>query len=128
MTRTPLILHVDDDPAIREIVRLLLEKLGGYRVASVAGGAEALTSVSAERPDLVLLDVMMPGMSGPETLAALRARQECASLPVVFLTAKVLQSEMEQLARLDPAGIIQKPFRGEDLVAAVGSVLAGGSC
>ncbi|RME29239.1 MAG: response regulator [Deltaproteobacteria bacterium] len=128
MTRPPTILHVDDDPAIREIVRLLLEKIGGFAVTSVASGQEALAIVQRQPPDLVLLDVMMPGMSGPETLQALRDRQEHASLPVVFLTAKVLQSEMEQLARLDPAGIIQKPFRGEDLVSKVRQVLAGGRC
>ena len=124
MTSPPLVLHVDDDASIREVVRLMLEGLGGMQVQSVDGGPAAVELVSRTRPDVVLLDVMMPGMDGPETLARLRAVEGCAELPVIFLTAKVMRGEMRLLEGLGAAKIIQKPFRARELLDAIAGVLA----
>lgn len=123
MTGHPRILHVDDDASIREVVRMMLEGLGGMEVQSVESGRAALEAVLAQRPDLVLLDVMMPEMDGPQTLARLREFAPESDLPVVFLTAKVLRREMTQLQGLGAADIIQKPFRARDLIAALRAVL-----
>ncbi|MCK6503044.1 response regulator [Myxococcota bacterium] len=119
MSPVPRVLHVDDDPAIREVVRLMLEGIGGMEVDSVEGGPAALARASQQRPDVVLLDVMMPGMDGPQTLRELRTLEGCADLPVIFLTAKVMRREMGQLQQLGAARIIQKPFRARELVEAV---------
>src|SRR5271163_1493068 len=86
------ILYVEDDPDIREVACMALEVVGGFTVASCASGAEALQCVEGFQPQLIVLDVMMPGLDGPATLAALRQLPACAALPVVFVTAKVQPS------------------------------------
>ncbi|EYR63598.1 chemotaxis protein CheY [Actinotalea ferrariae CF5-4] len=108
MSRT--ILVVDDEPDIRELIRLSLERLGGHRVVACASGAEALGRLPEEPVDGVLLDVRMPGMDGPEVLAALRRTPAGADVPVVFLTASVLEVQMADLRALDVRGVVRKPF------------------
>lgn len=104
----PHVLVVDDEPDIRRIARLALERVAGWRVTEAASGPEAVASVEAERPDAVLLDVMMPEQDGPQTLAALRALP--GAPPVVFLTAKVQAEEVARLGALGVAGVLAKPF------------------
>ncbi len=104
------VLYVDDEPDIREIASLALSGVGGLRVTLCASGAEALTEVPVMRPDLVLLDVMMPMMDGPAVLAALRGDPATAAIPVVFLTAKAQAAEMQSYLRLGALGVIAKPF------------------
>ncbi|MEP0545566.1 MAG: response regulator [Rhodothermales bacterium] len=104
------ILCAEDDPDIQAIIRMSLEFVGGYTVRLVDNGREALEHLPDFAPDLLLLDVMMPEMDGPATLNALRARPELAGIPVVFLTAKTQQSEVEQYLALGIAEVIQKPF------------------
>lgn len=104
------VLHVDDEPDIREIARLALEEVGGFTVESCASGAQAIEKAPAFDPDVILLDVMMPGMSGPEVLEALRTRPETSGIPVIFMTAKVQASEIEALTELGAIGVIEKPF------------------
>jgi len=104
------VLYVDDEPDIREIASLALSGVGGLRVTLCASGAEALIQVPAMRPDMVLLDVMMPMMDGPAVLAALRADPATAAIPVVFLTAKAQAAEMQSYLRLGALGVIAKPF------------------
>src|SRR4051794_27312982 len=87
------ILFVEDDPDIQTVARMALEALGGFTVLACNSGAEALAKVDGFVPDLVLLDVMMPGMDGPTTLEALRKRSTCREVPVVFMTAKVQAQE-----------------------------------
>lgn len=106
MSRTVLI--VDDDDGIRLIARRALERLAGWEVLTAASGAEALDLAAGA--DAVLLDVMMPGMDGPATLAELRARPDTADVPVVMLTAKVQESERAELAELPSSGVLAKPF------------------
>jgi CheY-like chemotaxis protein len=104
------VMCVEDDPDIRSILEFSLTAVGGYEVRCCAGGHAALAEVPGFRPDLVLLDVMMPDLSGPETLAALRRLPEMAGVPVVFLTAKAMPDELEQLLAHGATGLIVKPF------------------
>jgi two-component system OmpR family response regulator len=104
------ILIVEDDPDIREIARVALTLVGGFTVELCASGEEALNRAVAFRPHLILLDVMLPGLDGPATLRALRKVPTAAGVPVVFLTAKVLEPEIECYRAHGAAGIIAKPF------------------
>lgn len=113
---TCLVLHVDDDPSIREVIRLALNSVGGFEVVSVECGRRALEQVQARLPDVVLLDVMMPEMDGPQTLVALRRLTGAERLPVIFLTAKVLKVDLDRLRELGADCILQKPFRIRELV------------
>ncbi len=81
------ILLIEDDADIQAVGRLALEAVGGFTVRVCASGQDALETASAFAPDLILLDVMMPGMDGPTTFAALRAQPATAHIPIVFMTA-----------------------------------------
>lgn len=111
MTR-PLtrILMVEDDPDIRSIAHLSLTAVGGFTVALCASGEEALAQAEAFAPDLILLDVMMPGLDGPATLAALRARPALAGVPALFMTAKVQPQEVIHYRELGALDVVAKPF------------------
>jgi CheY-like chemotaxis protein len=117
------ILLVEDDPDIQAVARLTLEALGGFEVHVCSSGDEALARGPAARPDLVLLDVMMPGMDGPTTLEAMRARPELAATPVVFMTAKVQPQEVARYLALGARGVITKPFDPVSLPAQVSAHL-----
>jgi CheY-like chemotaxis protein len=105
------LLLVEDEDAIRTIARLSLERVGGWTVIAAASGRAALEVADDDGPfDAVLLDVMMPGLDGPATLAQLRARSLPAQVPVVFMTAKAGAAEAERLRALGAAGVIAKPF------------------
>ncbi|MHA7815408.1 MAG: response regulator [Pseudohaliea sp.] len=104
------LLLVEDDPDIRAVAGLALETVGGFEVLLCASGAEALAAAEAFAPDLVLLDVMMPAMDGPATLAALRELPALADTPAAFLTAKVQPGEVARLKGLGARGVIAKPF------------------
>lgn len=104
------VLLVDDDPRIRKIAQISLEGVGKWNVLIVASGFEAIETALRERPDVILLDVMMPEMDGPTTLAKLREHQEIANIPVIFFTAKVQKQELDSYLALGAAGIISKPF------------------
>ena len=105
------ILHVDDDDNIRDLVRLSFDLAGGARVHSAASGRDAVTLIDdGLRPDVVLLDVMMPGLDGPDTLRALADRPGMSSVPVYFMTAQVMTDELERLRALGAAGVVTKPF------------------
>lgn len=105
------ILYVDDEPDIRAVAQMALETVGGFTVLLCASGAEALARAVEFAPDLILLDVMMPEMDGPATLAALRKVPALAATPVVFFTAKVQTSEVEELKSLGALEIVAKPFK-----------------
>jgi CheY-like chemotaxis protein len=104
------ILCVEDEPDIQAVARMALELVGGFEVQVCSSGDEALREVRTFGPDLVLLDVMMPGMDGPSTLKALHALPGLATLPVVFMTAKVQPSEVAQYRALGALDVIAKPF------------------
>ncbi len=104
------VLVIDDEPDIRRIARLGLTKVGKMDVVEASNGTEGLARAKAERPDAILLDVMMPGLDGPSTLARLREDPDTASVPVVFLTAKAIAAEVDRLRALGAAGVLTKPF------------------
>lgn len=104
------ILYVEDELDIQAIARLALEAVGGFTVQVCRSGDEAIRKATVFKPDLLLLDVMMPGMDGPETLKALRALPACAATPVMFMTAKVQPAEIAHLKSLGAIEVIAKPF------------------
>lgn len=104
------VMCVEDDADIRMILAFSLGNVGGYEVLACSGGNAALAQAPSFQPDLVLLDVMMPDLSGPETLAALRQQPAMQGVPVVFITAKAMPEEVEQLLGCGATGVIVKPF------------------
>lgn len=104
------ILYVEDDPDIQTIAVMVLETINGFVLEPCSSGAEALQKAVAFKPDLVLLDVMMPKMDGPETLKGLRLFPELSSTPVIFMTAKVQPQEVRGYMELGAVGVIAKPF------------------
>ncbi|WP_427913060.1 response regulator [Ramlibacter sp. MMS24-I3-19] len=115
------VLYVEDDSDIRTIASMALEAMGGLTLQACASGAEALAVAEAFAPQLLLLDVMMPGMDGPTTLGRLRELAALRDVPVIFMTAKVQASEVEQYRELGALGVITKPF---DPMALPGQVQA----
>lgn len=113
MSRSQLthILYVEDDLDIRVVAQLALEAVGGFNLRMCGSGQEALDAVAGGyTPDLMLLDVMMPSMDGPSTLAALRKLEATANTPAIFMTAKVQASEVAHYKSLGAAGVVAKPF------------------
>jgi len=104
------ILYVDDENDIREIAGMALELDSDIELRASASGADALSIVQEWLPDLILLDVMMPGMDGPETLARLRQDPVSACIPVVFITARTQPEDIETFMALGAASVISKPF------------------
>lgn len=104
------VMLVEDDKDIRTVAGMALEMVGGLTVQACESGARALETVAAFAPQLVLLDVMMPGMTGPEVLQALRQRDDTRELPVIFLTAKAQETEVARLKGLGALDVIAKPF------------------
>lgn len=105
------ILYVEDDLDIQAVAQIALEVVGGYTLKTCSSGAEAIAAIEGGFvPDLLLLDVMMPNMDGPTTLAELRKMNTTASTPVIFMTAKVQSSEQDYYFTLGAIGVIAKPF------------------
>ena len=104
------VLIVDDEPDIRRIAKLGLARVGKMDVVEATNGTEALARAKEDHPDAVLLDVMMPGLDGPSTLARLREDPATSGIPVVFLTAKAIATEVDRLKSLGAAGVLTKPF------------------
>jgi CheY-like chemotaxis protein len=118
MTRIRL-LHIEDEPDIREVVELAIALDPVFELRSCESGAEGLAVAAAWRPDMILLDVMMPVMDGPATLARLRAGPETARIPILFMTARAQTRETERLRALGAVGVIAKPFDPMTLAAAI---------
>ena len=109
------ICYVEDDPDIRGIVRMSLERIGKMTVEVVGDSTRAVEAMIAFKPDLVMLDWMMPVMDGPAVFKKMREHAETKDLPVVFITAKASQRELDELRALGVAGTISKPFSPKDL-------------
>ena len=118
------ILVIDDEDDIREVAQLSLEAMGGWEVLTADCGAAGLARAAAERPDVILLDVMMPDMDGPTTFQALRADPATAGIPVVLLTAKARSSDRQLFIDLGVDAVLTKPFNpvslSDEIVAALG--------
>jgi CheY-like chemotaxis protein len=117
------LLHVEDEPDIREVVEISLSLDAGIILMSCASGADALVTATDWEPDVILMDVMMPEMDGPQTLTHLRENARTANIPVVFMTARAQSREVERFLALGAAGVIAKPFDPMTLAAAVRAYL-----
>ncbi|MFC3712134.1 response regulator [Sphingoaurantiacus capsulatus] len=104
------ILYVEDDDDIRTVTVMALEMIGDFTVEAHNFGGDAIARAEAFAPDLILLDVMMPGMDGPSTLAALREKRALDHVPAVFFTAKAQPEEVARLRALGAADVLAKPF------------------
>lgn len=122
----PKIMYVEDEPDIREVAEFALED-EGFELLFCACGQEALDQVLEFSPDLILLDVMMPGMDGPSTLAQLRELPGLATTAVAFLTAKVQPNEVESFLALGALKVIAKPFDPMALPEQIRELLARGN-
>ena len=110
MAELQRVLHVDDDDDIRVIAGIALEDVGQFTVCLCSSGPDAIAQAPEFRPDLFLLDYMMPGMDGQETARRLRAIPGLESVPVVFMTARVQGDITDKLLDLGAIGVIAKPF------------------
>lgn len=119
MPAQPLIriCYVEDDEDIQKIVRMSLERIGKMTVEVVSDPMLAIDAIRAFKPELVMLDWMMPGMDGPTLFRKMKEVPEVRDLPVVFITAKASQRELDELRALGAAGTISKPFSPKDLAA-----------
>ena len=118
MKRLQRVLHVEDVPSIQVVTRIALEKLGGYEVLSCASGQAALAEVQAFAPDLILLDMMLPQMTGLELLVQLSALIDLGKTPVVLLTGQADEvAAPEELRRLGVRKLLHKPFNPLQLAA-----------
>ncbi|TFG96143.1 MAG: response regulator [Myxococcales bacterium] len=120
------VMIVDDDEDIRLICELAIRRIGKWDVVVAASGEEALALAQTEGPDVILLDVMMPGIDGPTTLARLRDQPETRKIPVVFLTAKAQQREVDRYMALGATGVISKPFDIIKLADEIRRIVEGG--
>jgi CheY-like chemotaxis protein len=118
------VLLVDDEPDIRRIAHISLQRVGKLDVTMAASGLQALELAARERPDVVVLDVMMPDLDGPSTFQRLRADPATAAIPVIFMTAKAQKHEVESFLALGAAGVIPKPFDPMTLAAEVRRIVA----
>jgi len=117
MPATPLsrICYVEDDEDIQRIVRMTLERMGKMTVEVVGDPTLAIEAMLAFKPDMVMLDWMMPKMDGPTLFRQMKLRPETSSLPVVFITAKASQHDLDELLALGAVGAISKPFSPKEL-------------
>ena len=124
VVRPRTILVVDDDPDIRRIAALSLQRIGGFCVSLAASAQEALELARRALPDLLLLDVSMPGTDGPAMLAALRADPATERVPVVFLTAMASDDQIARLRALGVLDVISKPFDLVGLPARIRDIIS----
>jgi len=116
------ILHVEDNPANRMIVRDLLE-FQGYQVLEVTNGEEALAAAERERPDLILMDIQLPRISGLEASRRIKAREDLQRIPIVAVTSFALSGDDQQAAEAGCDAYIAKPYRPRDLLQLIQKLL-----
>lgn len=119
------VLIIDDEEDTRSIASMSLSILGGLDVIEAESGNEGISKAEQERPDVILLDMMMPVMDGSQTLVALQSNAGTKDIPVIFLTAKAMSSEIEKLKRMGAIGVLTKPFDPTILANQVRQILGG---
>jgi CheY-like chemotaxis protein len=120
---TKRILIIDDDPDILAVAQLALETVGGWDVIPALSGKEGIDLAREERPDAILLDVMMPEMDGIATLRVLQSDSEMSAIPVILMTAKVQPADQQRFANLGVVATIIKPFKAMQLSAQISELL-----
>jgi two-component system alkaline phosphatase synthesis response regulator PhoP len=119
------VLIIDDDEDVRFVARMSLGRVAGMTVVEAARGQDGVALAKSEQPDFILLDMMMPDMDGAATLRALQAGEATASIPVVFLTARAMTSEVQRLKGLGVRGVVLKPFNPMTLASEITAILSG---
>jgi DNA-binding response OmpR family regulator len=114
----PRLLVVEDEDALAKVLKLRLE-MEGFEVRTAGDGQEALDMITAERPDLVLCDLMMPVMDGKAFTRAVKTDKKLRSIPILILTALKRQAEMDELTKLGANGFAAKPFDSKELTARI---------
>jgi CheY-like chemotaxis protein len=120
---TRRVLVVDDDELILEVAQMCLEAVGGWHVTTANSGQEGLDRAVSERPDAIVMDVMMPGMDGPTAALALRENPVTADIPIILLTAKAQVKGQPDLSALPVVGVLAKPFDPMVLPATLAEML-----
>lgn len=110
MSQLRKILYIEDQPDIQIIADYALNTISHYDLKLCSSGEQALAEIDAFKPNLILLDVMMPGMDGPQTLQAIRQQTDCKTTPAVFITAKLLPDEVDALLLQGAVDVLGKPF------------------
>lgn len=121
------VLLVEDEEDIRKVAQISLQFRGGWEVALAIDGEDCLAKASQERPDLILLDCMMPKLDGYETCRRLKADPALRQIPVIFLTAKSQESEVRKGLSLGAVGYLIKPFNPMSLAAEIREILESAS-
>lgn len=117
------VLLVDDDPATRLVTTIALEDGEGAEVIVAEGGSEVVETAKREKPDVILLDLVMPDVDGPEVLKRLKADVATREMPVIFHTAKNDPSDVRRLLALGANGVISKPFDPTSLIEEIRRIL-----
>jgi two-component system, OmpR family, response regulator len=116
------ILYVEDDPNIQELVSISLEDIGGYKLRTCYTGKEALEEIDKFKPDLLLLDVMLPDMDGPTILKEIRKNSKYDEIPVIFISAHAQREDLIKYVELGAIGVIDKPFDPITISEAINSL------
>ena len=119
------ILYVEDEEDIRMVGEMSLAEVGGFDVRVCSSGPEAIAAAASFAPDLLLLDVMMPGMDGPSALRALRALPGMAAVPAIFMTAKIMAAEVAELKAAGALAVVPKPFDPMTLPGEIRAIWSG---
>jgi CheY-like chemotaxis protein len=119
------ILLADDEPDILEISRIALETVGGFEVSVCSSGRALLERLTDFEPDLIVVDVLMPDMTGPDVLQEIRRRPELNGVPVVYLTGVIQEDELEGLRETGVADVILKPFNPMTLADRINEIWKG---
>lgn len=109
------VLYIEDEEDIRIVADIALKTIGGLDTRCCASGPEGLATLETFPAQLILLDVMMPGMDGPSVLSEIRNNEQYKNTPIVFITAKVQADEVDQLLSLGANAVISKPFEPMDM-------------
>lgn len=120
----PKILLVDDQESVQKLLDAIL-KVRNYDVVYASNGLDAIEIALSVKPDLVLLDVMMPGMDGFKVCQALKGNSATTEIPVVFLTARGDDSDREMGKRVGASGFVKKPFRSAELLGIISNLIGG---
>lgn len=122
MSKLNKIIVAEDAPDIRAFMKLSLEMIGGFDVRFCNSGVTVCQTALDDKPDLIMLDVMMPDMDGPTTLSHILDDEQLKDIPVVFCTAKAMSSEQDRLKELGAIAIITKPFDPKTLPDQLNSI------
>jgi len=126
MAELKKILYVEDEPDIQEIAFEAMTALGGFEITACSDGKSAIEAAEKFIPDLILLDVMMPGLDGPGTLQELRKIKNTENVPVIFMTAKVQSHEIAEYKKMGALDVIKKPFDPMKLADNIKEIWQGG--